>query len=125
MTLMRKPLVLVILDGFGYREDTRDNAIAAAHTPVLDSVLANYPHTLLSASGMDVGLPEGQFGNSEVGHMTLGTGRIVYQQLTRIHKDIADGTFFSNPAYCEAIDKAVAANKAVHVFERAVREGLQ
>lgn len=111
-----RPLVLVILDGFGYREETRDNAIAAAKTPVWDSVLQQYPHTLLSGSGLDVGLPDGQFGNSEVGHMTLGAGRVVYQQLTRIDKDIADGTFFSNPAYMEAIDKAVAADKAVHIW---------
>jgi 2,3-bisphosphoglycerate-independent phosphoglycerate mutase len=76
----------------------------------------DYPHSTVSGSGLDVGLPDGQFGNSEVGHMTLGAGRIVYQQLTRIDKDIADGTFFQNPAYCAAIDKAVAANKAVHIW---------
>ncbi len=116
MTHARKPLVLVILDGFGYREDTRDNAIAAARKPVWDQLWRDCPHSLISGSGLDVGLPDGQFGNSEVGHMTLGAGRIVYQQLTRIDKDIQEGTFFSNAAYVEAIDKAVAAGKAVHVW---------
>lgn len=116
MTASRKPLVLLILDGFGYREDIKDNAIAAANKPVWDALWHDCPHSTLSGSGLDVGLPDGQFGNSEVGHMTLGAGRIVYQQLTRIDKDIVDGTFFQNPAYCVAIDKAVAANKAVHIW---------
>jgi 2,3-bisphosphoglycerate-independent phosphoglycerate mutase len=116
MIQIRKTMVLVILDGFGYREDSRDNAIATARTPVWDEVWQNCPHTLISASGLEVGLPDGQFGNSEVGHMTLGAGRTVYQQLTRIDKDIADGTFVTNVAYCKAIDGAVAANKAVHVW---------
>lgn len=110
------PVVLVILDGFGYREETEDNAIAAAHTPNWDALWAQYPHTLISGSGLDVGLPDGQFGNSEVGHMTLGAGRVVYQQLTRIDKDIQEGTFFSNPAYLEALDGAVRAGKAVHIW---------
>lgn len=116
MTPKRKPHVLLILDGFGYRESPQDNAIAAAKKPVWDALWRNNPHSVISGSGLDVGLPDGQFGNSEVGHMTLGAGRIVYQQLTRIDKDIADGTFFENPAYCAAIDKAVAAGKAVHVW---------
>lgn len=116
MTQTHRPLVLLILDGFGHREETEDNAIAAANKPVWDSLWQTCPHSTLSGSGLDVGLPDGQFGNSEVGHMTLGAGRIVYQQLTRIDKDIAEGTFFQNPAYCEAIDKAVAAGKAVHIW---------
>jgi 2,3-bisphosphoglycerate-independent phosphoglycerate mutase len=116
MTTPPKPLVLLILDGFGYREETKDNAIAAAHTPVWDQLWRDNPRSLVSGSGLDVGLPEGQFGNSEVGHMTLGAGRVVWQQLTRIDKDIADGTFFENPAYCAAIDKAIANNKAVHIW---------
>ncbi len=116
MTQPPKPLVLVILDGFGYREEKEDNAIAAARKPVWDALWRDCPHSLVSGSGLDVGLPDGQFGNSEVGHMTLGAGRIVWQQLTRIDKDIADGTFFHNPAYCAAIDQAVAAGKAVHVW---------
>lgn len=116
MSAAPKPLVLLILDGFGYREETKDNAIAAANTPVWDKLWRDNPHSLVSGSGLDVGLPEGQFGNSEVGHMTLGAGRVVWQQLTRIDKDIADGTFFENPAYCAAIDKAIANNKAVHIW---------
>lgn len=116
MTSAPTPLVLLILDGFGYREDTQDNAIAAANKPVWDALWRNNPHSLVSGSGLDVGLPEGQFGNSEVGHMTLGAGRVVWQQLTRIDKDIVDGTFFHNPAYCQAIDKAVANGKAVHIW---------
>lgn len=116
MTITRPPCVLLILDGFGYRESPEDNAIAAASTPVWDSLWANNPHTLISGSGMDVGLPEGQFGNSEVGHMTLGAGRVVYQQLTRIDKDIADGGFFHNSAYVTAIDAAVRQGGAVHVW---------
>ena len=116
MSASRKPLVLLILDGFGYREEIEDNAIAAANKPVWDALWRDCPRNTISGSGLDVGLPDGQFGNSEVGHMTLGAGRIVYQQLTRIDKDIADGTLFQNPAYAEAIDKAVAANKAVHIW---------
>jgi 2,3-bisphosphoglycerate-independent phosphoglycerate mutase len=116
MTAAPKPLVLLILDGFGHREEKEDNAIAAARKPVWDALWQSCPHSTLSGSGLDVGLPDGQFGNSEVGHMTLGAGRIVYQQLTRIDKDITDGTFFQNPAYCAAIDKAVATDKAVHIW---------
>lgn len=116
MSDARKPLVLVILDGFGHREEVQDNAIAAAHTPNWDRLWASNPRTTISGSGLDVGLPEGQFGNSEVGHMTLGAGRVVYQQLTRIDKDIKDGGFFNNPAYVEAIDKAIANDGAVHIW---------
>ncbi len=114
--LPAKPLVLVILDGFGYREDPHDNAIVAARTPIWDALWQKAPHTLISASGLDVGLPDKQFGNSEVGHMTLGAGRVVYQQLTRIDKAIHDGEFDKNPAFIDAIDRAVAADKAVHVW---------
>lgn len=89
----KKPLALVILDGWGYREDAANNAIANANTPVMDSLLANEAHTLISASGMDVGLPDGQMGNSEVGHTNIGAGRVVYQDLTRITKAISDGEF--------------------------------
>jgi 2,3-bisphosphoglycerate-independent phosphoglycerate mutase len=116
MSSAKKPLLLVILDGFGYSESTRYNAIANAKTPVWNAVLAKRPHTLIATSGLAVGLPEGQMGNSEVGHMTLGAGRVIYQNFTRINKSISDGDFFTNPAYTHAIDKAVAAGKAVHVF---------
>jgi 2,3-bisphosphoglycerate-independent phosphoglycerate mutase len=108
--------MLLILDGWGHREDPRDNAIAAARTPVWDRWWKEKPHTLLSGSGLDVGLPEGQMGNSEVGHMSLGAGRVVYQNMTRIDQAIKDGTFAENTAYTRAIDKAIAGNGAVHVF---------
>ncbi|KQH83911.1 2,3-bisphosphoglycerate-independent phosphoglycerate mutase [Vibrio furnissii] len=112
----KKPMALVILDGWGYREDNSSNAINNANTPVLDGLMAHNPHTLISASGMDVGLPDGQMGNSEVGHTNIGAGRIVYQDLTRITKAIADGEFQKNEVLVAAIDKAVAAGKAVHVM---------
>jgi len=113
---MKKPVVLLILDGFGYSEKTKYNAIYAANTPVFDKLWANNPKSLIETSGMAVGLPEGQMGNSEVGHMTLGAGRVVYQNFTRINKSIMDGDFFTNPVYVEAIDSAVATNKAVHIL---------
>ncbi|PMH42145.1 phosphoglycerate mutase (2,3-diphosphoglycerate-independent) [Vibrio sp. 10N.286.49.B3] len=112
----KKPMALVILDGYGYREDNQDNAIANANTPVLDGLIANQPSTLISASGLDVGLPDGQMGNSEVGHTNIGAGRVVYQDLTRITKSIADGEFAHTEALANAIDKAVKADKAVHIM---------
>lgn len=116
MTAAPKPLVLMILDGFGHSDSPDSNAIMAAHTPVWDSLWAEAPHTLVSGSGMDVGLPEGQMGNSEVGHMNLGAGRVVYQDFTRVTKAIADGEFFDNPVICQAVDKAVAGKGAVHIM---------
>jgi 2,3-bisphosphoglycerate-independent phosphoglycerate mutase len=116
MNTQKHTLMLVILDGWGHREDARDNAIANAQTPVWDRWWAEQPHTLLSGSGLDVGLPDGQMGNSEVGHMSLGAGRVVYQNMTRIDKAIADGSFAENEAYKSAIDKAIANEGAVHVF---------
>jgi 2,3-bisphosphoglycerate-independent phosphoglycerate mutase len=107
---------LIILDGWGYREDSDYNAIQNANTPFWDSLWTNQPHTLIATSGMAVGLPEGQMGNSEVGHMNLGAGRIVYQNYTRITKDIADGVFDENPVLCTAIDKAIENNAAVHLM---------
>jgi 2,3-bisphosphoglycerate-independent phosphoglycerate mutase len=112
----KKPTVLIVLDGWGYREDPRDNAIANGNTPVWDRLWAQAPHTLISGSGLDVGLPAGQMGNSEVGHMSLGAGRVMYQNITRIDAAIADGSFERNPAYTGAIDRAIAAGGAVHVF---------
>ena len=108
--------LLVILDGFGHREAPADNAILAADTPHLDALVADSANTLISGSGLDVGLPEGQMGNSEVGHMSLGAGRIVYQSITRIDQAIAAGDFIQNPAYLEAIDNAVSAGNAVHIM---------
>lgn len=111
-----KPLVLLILDGWGYREDPTDNAIAQANTPVMDRLWRDYPHSLISGSGMDVGLPDGQMGNSEVGHVNLGSGRVVYQDFTRITKAIKDGDFFQNPVLTHAVQAAVSAKKAVHIM---------
>jgi 2,3-bisphosphoglycerate-independent phosphoglycerate mutase len=108
------PALLVIMDGFGMTEATSGNAIAAANTPNLDSIFAQWPSTTLDASGLAVGLPEGQMGNSEVGHLNIGAGRVVYQELTRINLAIADGTLPENPVLSEAIDGAVAEGRAVH-----------
>ena len=114
MTTTPKPLVLIILDGFGHSENHEYNAVYSARKPVLDALTASQPNGLISGSGMDVGLPDGQMGNSEVGHMNLGAGRVVYQDFTRVTKAIRDGEFFTNPTICAAVDKAVAAGKAVH-----------
>ena len=116
MTSTPKPLVLIILDGFGHSESHEYNAIYSASTPVYDRLRATQPHGLISGSGMDVGLPDGQMGNSEVGHMILGAGRVVYQDFTRVTKAIKDGEFFDNAVLCGAVDKAVAAGKAVHIL---------
>ena len=112
----KKSMVLIILDGWGHSENTDSNAIFHAKTPILDKLKANYPNMLIGTSGMAVGLPEGQMGNSEVGHVNLGAGRVVYQDFTRITKSIEDGEFNDNPALCQAVDKAVEQNKAVHIF---------
>lgn len=112
----KKTAMLLILDGWGYREATDSNAIHAANSPVWDSLWSASPHTLIDTSGLAVGLPPGQMGNSEVGHMNLGAGRVVYQSLTRIDKDIADGKFASNSVLTSAIDKTLKANSALHVF---------
>lgn len=111
-----KPAVLVILDGFGHSETSQSNAIEKAKAPTWKRLWQEYPHSLIHTSGMNVGLPEGQMGNSEVGHMNLGSGRIVYQQLTRITKGIEDGDFFENPELTKAVDTATAADKAVHIL---------
>lgn len=116
MTQPKKPLVLIILDGWGYREDPENNAIALADTPVMDRLWQDYPHTLISGSGLDVGLPDGQMGNSEVGHVNLGSGRVVYQDFTRITKAIQDGDFFTNPQLVSAVKSAVSKQKAVHIM---------
>lgn len=112
----KRPTVLVVLDGWGYREASKDNAIANADTPVWDRLWREAPHTLVSSSGRDVGLPAGQMGNSEVGHMSLGSGRVVYQNITRIDKAIEDGSFFDNPVYTGGVDSAVKNGGAVHVM---------
>ena len=116
MSMSKKPMVLVILDGYGYREDKQDNAIFAAKTPVMDALWAKQPHTLIDASGLEVGLPDGQMGNSEVGHVNLGAGRIVYQDLTRLDVEIKERAFFANPVLTGAVEKAAAAGNAVHIM---------
>ena len=124
MTTPKKPLVLLILDGWGYRPDMPDNAVSNAKTPVLDQLCKDYANSLISASGMDVGLPDGQMGNSEVGHTNIGAGRTVYQNLTKVTKSIADGDFFENANFVDAVDKAVAADKAVHIMGLASPGGV-
>ncbi|HCL5070865.1 TPA: 2,3-bisphosphoglycerate-independent phosphoglycerate mutase [Salmonella enterica] len=116
MSVSKKPMVLVILDGYGYREEQQDNAILNAKTPVMDALWAKRPHTLIDASGLEVGLPDRQMGNSEVGHVNLGAGRIVYQDLTRLDVEIKERTFFANPVLTHAVDQAKNAGKAVHIM---------
>lgn len=113
---MKKPLALIIMDGFGYNPSDYGNAITAAKTPNLDKLLAECPHTLIGASGMDVGLPDGQMGNSEVGHTNIGAGRIVYQELTRITKSIQDGDFFQNEAFTAAVENCKKNGSALHLM---------
>jgi len=141
---MKKPLLLMILDGWGINPNPAHNAVALAKTPNLTRLLAEYPHVPIHCSGMAVGLPEGQMGNSEVGHLNIGAGRVVYQDLTRISKSIVDGDFFSNPVLLECIRKTKAAGGRLHLsgllsdggvhshnthlyalLELAKREGLQ
>jgi len=112
---MKKPLLLCILDGFGIAP-VNGNAIEAANTPNLDKIFAENPTTAIGASGMDVGLPEGQMGNSEVGHTNIGAGRVVYQELTRITKSIKDGDFFENEALVKAVDNCLENGTALHLF---------
>jgi 2,3-bisphosphoglycerate-independent phosphoglycerate mutase len=111
---MAKPIVLTILDGWGYRSDPHGNAIAQARKPVYDSLLRDFPNTLLRASDHFVGLPDGQMGNSEVGHLNLGAGRIVRMDMTRIDTAIADGSFFTDPTLLAAMAAAQANASAVH-----------
>ncbi|MEB3766932.1 2,3-bisphosphoglycerate-independent phosphoglycerate mutase [Acinetobacter sp. MD2] len=110
------PHVLVIMDGVGHREAIEDNAFLAAKTPHLMAMQQQHPHSLISGSGEDVGLPDGQMGNSEVGHMNLGAGRVLYQDFTRITKDIRSGAFFEHDVLIDAVDKAKAAGGALHIM---------
>ena len=111
-----KPLVLIIMDGFGINPNQKGNAIQAAHTPRLDGIFSTWPHTQIGASGLDVGLPDGQMGNSEVGHTNIGAGRIVYQELTRITKAIGDGEFDHNPALLGAIENCKLHDSSLHLM---------
>lgn len=112
---MKKPLVLCIMDGYGHSSDTYGNAIAGAKKPRLDEIFSKNPLTYIGASGMDVGLPEGQMGNSEVGHTNIGAGRVVYQELTRISKAIDEGDFFANSVLVSAMKNCADNNKSLHL----------
>lgn len=112
----KKPTALIIMDGFGHRDEVEGNAIEAAKTPNLDRIFKENPLVYIGASGLDVGLPDGQMGNSEVGHTNIGAGRIVYQELTRITKSIQDGDFFSNEALMSAINQCKWFNSTLHIF---------
>jgi len=111
-----KPLMLIVMDGWGYRENPEHNAIAKARKPTWDFFWQNFPHTLIQASEAAVGLPSSQMGNSEVGHLNIGAGRVVYQEYTRINRAISTGTFFSNKTLTDAVDLAVSTGKAVHIL---------
>ena len=112
----KTPTTLIIMDGFGLAPDGAGNAIRTARTPRLDGFFQQFAHTTLSASGLDVGLPDGQMGNSEVGHTNIGGGRVVFQDLPRISKSIADGDFFANPAYCRAMDACKEKGTSLHLM---------
>ena len=114
--MSKRPTVLMILDGYGLNEKTEGNAIAQANKPVMDKLMAEYPFVKGYASGLAVGLPDGQMGNSEVGHLNMGAGRIVYQELTRITKEIQDGDFFENKALLHAIENAKENDTALHMY---------
>lgn len=111
-----KPMLLVILDGWGYSDETQDNAIVNAKKPVWDRIWAEYPHTYINGSGASVGLPAEQMGNSEVGHLNLGAGRVVYQEYTRVSRSIKTGSFFHNQTLVDAVQSAMDNGKAVHIM---------
>ena len=113
---MSKKAVLIIMDGYGLAAPSRGNAIYVANTPNLDKLFAENPHTILQASGLDVGLPDGQMGNSEVGHTNMGAGRVVFQILPKMTQEIKNGKFFRNPVYLKAIEDAKAGGHALHVM---------
>ena len=114
--MSKKPVVLMVLDGYGLNDKTEGNAIAQAKTPVMDGLMKEYPFQPGKASGMDVGLPDGQMGNSEVGHMNIGAGRIIYQDLTRITKSIEDGDFFENKVLLQAVENVKENGSDLHLY---------
>src|SRR5680860_785933 len=116
MTAQRKPTALIILDGWGHRDPAADNAISNANMPFWDKLWQSRPKALINTSGIFVGLPQGQMGNSEVGHMNLGAGRVVYQSLTRIDKAISDGEFFRNPVLERACGSCADNDRALHII---------
>ena len=112
----KTPTTLIIMDGFGMTGNGATNAVSMAKTPVLDRLFKEYANTTLSASGLDVGLPDGQMGNSEVGHTNIGGGRVVFQDLPRISRAIDDGSFFKNPAYNKAMDDCLEKGSSLHLY---------
>ena len=116
MPLPHRPIVLIILDGWGYSESDHYNAIACAKKPVWDRLWSQFPHSFLHTSGAEVGLPADQMGNSEVGHLNLGSGRVVYQEFTRVSRAIRTGSFFKNLTLTNAVDKAISTGKAIHIL---------
>ncbi len=116
MEMKTRPVCLIIMDGYGIRKDENGNAIKQAHAGVVEKLIKEWPSTQLGASGLDVGLPDGQMGNSEVGHLNMGAGRIIYQDLTRITKEIQDGDFFKNEELLKAVENAKNNDKALHIF---------
>ena len=115
LSVPQRPEVLAILDGWGYREDTSDNAIKSANTPIMDSLWHAYPHTLISASGSDVGLPDGQMGNSEVGHLTIGSGRIIQQELVRITNIVKNNQLSQVNELREMANSIKKKNSTLHI----------
>ena len=115
-SMAKKPVVLLILDGYGLNDKTEGNAVAQAKTPVMDRLMKECPFVKGNASGMAVGLPDGQMGNSEVGHLNMGAGRIVYQELTRITKEIMDGDFFKNEELLAAVENCKKNDSALHLY---------
>ena len=118
--MSKKPVVLMVLDGYGLNDRTEGNAIAMANTPVMDKLMKECPFVKGAASGLAVGLPDGQMGNSEVGHMNIGAGRIIYQDLTRITKAIEDGDFFENKALLAAMDNCKKNDSDLHLDRKSV-----
>ena len=116
MIAKKQTKLLIILDGWGHSDVVENNAVAQAETPVWDKFNEQFPHSLISTSGKEVGLPGEQMGNSEVGHLNLGAGRIVKQDFTRIHNEIEDGDFFRNPILKNALEYANENNKAIHII---------
>lgn len=114
--MSKRPVVLMVLDGYGLNDNPEGNAIAMAKTPVMDNLMKDYPFVKGAASGLAVGLPDGQMGNSEVGHMNIGAGRIIYQDLTRITKAIEDGDFFENKGLLTAIENCKKNNSDLHLW---------
>jgi len=111
-----RPNCIIIMDGYGISDTVKGNAIKAAGSEYINNLMKEYPSTVIGASGLDVGLPEGQMGNSEVGHLNIGAGRIIYQDLTKITKSIKDGDFFTNPALLKAIENAKSNGKKLHLY---------